>query len=119
MPVINAAASQQMSSSPDLDRATLDREYNARATVADITPILAEYRARTEAARRELPCLLDIPYGPSEPERLDIFPAAGATGPAPVFVFIHGGYWRLLDAADSGFMAPALTAAGCCVVVVN
>lgn len=103
----------------DMDRATLDREYNARATVADIAPILAEYRARTEAARRELPCLLNIPYGPGEPERLDIFPAANTTGPAPVFVFIHGGYWRLLDAADSGFMAPALTAAGCCVVVVN
>lgn len=103
----------------EMDRATLDREYNARATVADIAPILAEYRARTEAARRDLPCLLDIPYGPSEPERLDIFPATGATSPAPVFVFIHGGYWRLLDAADSGFMAPALTAAGCCVVAVN
>jgi arylformamidase len=103
----------------DMDRATLDREYNARATVPDIAPIMAEYRARTEAARRDLPCLLDIPYGPSGAERLDVFPAAGASGPAPVFVYIHGGYWRMLDAADSGFMAPALTAAGCCVVAVN
>jgi arylformamidase len=103
----------------DMDRATLDREYNARATVADIAPIMAEYRARTEAARRDLPCLLNIPYGPTEPERLDVFPAAGTGGPAPVFVFIHGGYWRLLDAADSGFMAPVFTAAGCCVVAVN
>jgi arylformamidase len=106
----------------DMDRATLDREYNARATVPDISPIIAEYRSRTEAARRDLPCLLDIPYGPTAEERLDVFPAAaaaGTTGPAPVFVFIHGGYWRLLDAADSGFMAPALTAAGCCVVAVN
>ncbi|MBO1075240.1 alpha/beta hydrolase [Roseomonas marmotae] len=103
----------------DMDRATLDREYNARATVPDIAPIMAEYRARTEAARRCLSCVLDIPYGPTEPERLDVFPAAGTESPAPVFVYIHGGYWRLLDAADSGFMAPALTAAGICVVVVN
>jgi arylformamidase len=100
----------------DMDRAALDREYNARATVADLAPILAEYRARTEAARHVLPCVLGIPYGPTEPERLDVFPA----GPgAPVFVFVHGGYWRALDAADSGFMAPAFVAAGICVVVVN
>ncbi|MDB5371207.1 MAG: hypothetical protein JWP20_2765 [Roseomonas sp.] len=109
----------------DMDRATLDREYNARATVPDIAPIIAGYRARTEAARRALACVLDIPYGPGAAERLDVFPAAtppdgGPPGAgAPVFMFIHGGYWRLLDAADSGFMAPAFTAAGACVVVVN
>lgn len=102
-----------------MDRAALDREYNARATVPDIMPILAEYRARTEAAKAALPgARIGLPYGPTEPERLDIYPAA-TPGPAPVFVFIHGGYWRLLDAADSGFMAPYLTAAGACVVAVN
>ncbi|PHK93321.1 esterase [Pseudoroseomonas rhizosphaerae] len=102
-----------------MGRETLDREYNARATVPDIGPIIAEYRARTEAARATLPgARTDIPYGPTAAERLDIYPAAHP-GPAPVFVFIHGGYWRLLDAADSGFMAPWLTAAGACVVAVN
>ncbi|MFC7607643.1 alpha/beta hydrolase [Teichococcus aestuarii] len=102
-----------------MGRAALDREYNARATVPDIMPILAEYRARTEAAKAALPgARIGLPYGPTEPERLDIYPAA-TPGPAPVFVFIHGGYWRLLDAADSGFMAPYLTAAGACVVAVN
>ena len=38
---------------------------------------------------------------------------------APVFVFIHGGYWRALDAADSGFMAAAMAQAGVCTVAVN
>lgn len=102
-----------------MDRATLDREYNARATVPDITPILAEYRARTDAAKAALPgARIGLPYGPTGPERLDIYPAA-MPGPAPVFLFIHGGYWRLLDSADSGFMAPHFTAAGACVVALN
>ncbi|EFH12096.1 alpha/beta hydrolase [Teichococcus cervicalis] len=101
-----------------MDRATLDREYNARATVPDVGPFLAEYRRRTDAARASLPCRTDIPYGPTPDERLDIYPAA-TPGPAPVFLFIHGGYWRALDSADSGFMAPYLTARGACVVALN
>jgi arylformamidase len=68
--------------------------------------------------RAHLPCRLAVSYGASEPERLDIFPVA-TRGPAPIFVFIHGGYWRLLDSADSCFMAECFTQAGACVVAVN
>jgi arylformamidase len=68
--------------------------------------------------RAYLPCRLSVSYGPSEPERLDIFPVA-TRGPAPIFVFLHGGYWRLLDSADSCFMAECFTKAGACVVAVN
>src|SRR5207245_2550752 len=52
------------------------------------------------------PARLDVPYGPSPPETLDVFPAAGAE-PAPVQVFIHGGYWRALDKSDFSFVARA------------
>ncbi len=100
------------------DQAELDRQYSARGTVPDVLPIMAEYRARTQAVQARVACRRDIAYGPSEPERLDVYPAA-APAPAPVFVFIHGGYWRALDAADSGFMAEAMTQAGICVVVLN
>jgi arylformamidase len=101
----------------DKPREWLDREYNARATVPDIFPILAIGRERTEAAKAALRWRRAA-YGPSEPERLDIYPAA-ARGPAPVFVYIHGGYWRLLDADDSGFMAPVFSALGAVTVAVN
>ena len=96
----------------------LDRQYSARGTVVDIEPHIAAYRSLTQAAQARLPCSLNLSYGPSEPERLDVYPAA-TSGPAPVFVFVHGGYWRALDAADSGFMAEAMTKAGICVVAVN
>jgi hypothetical protein len=46
----------------------------------------------------------------SEPERLDILPAT-TEGPAPIFMFIHAGYGRLLDSADSSFMAECFTQA--------
>ena len=101
------------------DLESLDRQYNARGTVPDIGPMLRDYAERTAAARGNLPCHLGLRYGPSEAERLDVFPAAPSAAPAPVFVYIHGGYWRLLDAADSGFMADALTRAGACVVPLN
>ena len=68
--------------------------------------------------RARLPCRLAVSYGASEPERLDIFPSA-TSELSPIFVFIHGGYWRLLDSADSCFMAEHLTQAGACVVTVN
>ena len=100
------------------DQSELERQLNARATVPDIAPILKRYASESARMRSGLQCRLGVSYGASEPERLDIFPAA--TGePAPLFVFLHGGFWRLLDSADSCFMAKCLTKAGACVVAVN
>jgi arylformamidase len=100
------------------DQAELERQLNARATVPDITPILARYASESARVRASLPCRLAVSYGTSEPERLDIFPAA-ISGPSPIFIFLHGGYWRLLDSSDSCFMAEHLTRVGACVVAVN
>jgi arylformamidase len=99
-----------------MDRETLDREYNARATVASIEPFLERYAGLSAEMRATLPCHLDVSYGASEAETMDIFPA----GPdAPVFVFIHGGYWRLLSKDDSSFMAETFTKAGVAVAALN
>lgn len=102
----------------DLDQAGLDREYNARATVPDVEPYLARYAAESARMRAALPCHLDVAYGPTPEETLDIFPAAGPR-PAPTMVFVHGGYWRLLGKGDSSFMAEAFTGAGATLVAVN
>lgn len=96
----------------------LDAAYNARATTPNVAEILAEYRARTDAAKAALAWSAHR-YGPGQAERLDLYPARHAAGPAPVLLFIHGGYWRALDSADSGSMAPGFTGAGAVVVSVN
>lgn len=94
-----------------------DTQYNARASVLDYEQYPRRYRALSDSAHASLKVFKDIAYGPGAGERLDIFPAAQVD--APVLLFIHGGYWRALSRADSAFMAPALTAAGACVVVID
>src|SRR2546426_3426817 len=89
----------------DYDRAALDREYNNRAKVKDAPEWLERYARESAKARAELSCRLDVAYGPSPGETLDVFPAPGSP-PAPVHVFIHGGYWHRLRNADRSFLAP-------------
>ena len=110
----------------DLDPVWLDRMYNNRALVPDFADYFARWVAQSRLARQAPDCRIDLSYGQSAGEKLDVFTAgvggpAGASGSkgAPVLVFIHGGYWRSLDKADHSFVAPALTAAGACVVVPN
>lgn len=99
-----------------MDRATLDREYSPVGTVRSIEPILARYAALSAEARAALPCHLGVAYGPGEDETMDVFPA----GPgAPVFVFLHGGYWRRLSKDESSFMARTFVEAGVAVAAVN
>lgn len=95
----------------------LDRQYNARASVPDWQVYLDAYQEGSRQARETLACDAGVPYGPHLDETLDVFP--GARPDSPVFVFIHGGYWRALSKDDSSFMAPALHQAGATVVVVN
>lgn len=97
-----------------------DRMYNNRALVPDNGRYLARWAEDSARVRREEPCTLDVPYGDTPAETLDVFPAApGTPRPAPVLLFIHGGYWRALDKADHSFVAPAFTREGTCVVVPN
>lgn len=94
-----------------------DLQYNARASVDNYEQYPRQYRDLSDAAHASLKVFKDVAYGPGVSERLDIFPAQSTN--APVLLFIHGGYWRALSKADSAFMAPALTAAGACVVVID
>ena len=100
------------------DQAALDREYNNSGKVPDAAARLAWYPAASAAARAALPCRLDLAYGPHPAERLDVFPAA-SPGPAPLQVFVHGGYWHLLDKADFSYVARAFQPAGATTAVIN
>jgi arylformamidase len=99
------------------DGAWHDAMYNNRALVPDSGAYLERWAAESKAARAQGPCELDVRYGESGGETLDVFPAPHAQ--APVLVFIHGGYWRALDKSDHSFVAPAFTRDGACVVVPN
>lgn len=103
------------------DPAWLDRQYNNRALVPEHASHFERWARDSDAARAAGGALLDLAYGHGSGETLDIFPAARqpGTAPAPVLVFIHGGYWRSLDKADHSFLAPPFVKQGACVVVPN
>ncbi|MBV8210018.1 MAG: alpha/beta hydrolase [Burkholderiaceae bacterium] len=94
-----------------------EREYNLRALVPDHPAIFAGWAARAVSARRLHACLLDLAYGDEPAERLDLFPTRDE--PAPLLVFIHGGYWRSMDKSDFSWLAPAFVRRGVSVALIN
>lgn len=95
----------------------LDQQYNARAAVTDCEKIFESWRARSAGYRQRSLCQLDVSYGLSENETLDLFIPDRTH--APVLVFIHGGYWRSMDKCDFSYLAEGLVPKGGLVAVVN
>ena len=103
---------------PQQDPHWLEAQYNNRARVPGHATVMGHWAEASALARAGAPAArLDVPYGSGIGETLDIFPAAQAE--APILVFIHGGYWRMLDKSDQSFVAPAFNAQGAAVVVPN
>lgn len=98
-------------------RDELEVQYNARGTVPDVQVFVDRYAQESAAVRARIAGHLNLAYGPSADETLDIFPAVAT--PRPTLVFIHGGYWRMLTKNESGFMAETFTRAGASVAVLN
>lgn len=99
-------------------QAELDRAYNARGTVPDAEAEIRRYAGHSAPMYTTLPCLRGLAYGPGADERLDLFPVPGQPD-APLFLFIHGGYWRSLSREDSVFMARSFTAQGIAVAALD
>lgn len=101
----------------DFDQAELDRQYTARTGAPDWEEYVRHGAEASARVRAELDCRLDVPYGPTRAEKLDIFPARRAG--APVVVFIHGGYWRMLSKADVSVFAAQFVPLGAAFVAVD
>src|SRR5271165_7147511 len=102
------------------DRVALDREYDNAAKISAET--LKSYRARwaeqSRWARESIRCNLDLPYGQSAGERLDIFHLEQSSL-ASVQIYIHGGYWISNDKNDCSYVALGFVGAGYVTVVIN
>jgi len=99
------------------DRDQFEWQYNARLQVHDNEEIVGRNIARSEAYRKRARALLDVPFGKSERERVDLF--LPRRDDAPVHLFIHGGYWRSRDKSMFSFLAEPLVEAGAIVAITD
>lgn len=100
------------------DRTALDHQYDARGTVTDYEAEARAYAEDSVAAMTTLDRRAGLVFDAASGSALDLYPAAGP-GPHPVFVWVHGGYWRALSKQENAFIAPALVAAGISVAVID
>jgi arylformamidase len=108
-----------MSLSP-ADRAALDANYNLRAAVPEHPAYFERYAASSADFRARWPCRLDLAYGDSPRQAIDLFlPQRASLAPPPLAAFIHGGYWQALDRKDFSFVAEHLVAAGAAVALIG
>lgn len=95
----------------------INLQYLPRLTVTNAEEYVQKSAERSALVRKELACKIDVPYGDTLGQTLDVFPAARKD--APVHVFIHGGYWRSLDKHVYSHIAAPMVAAGATVVLLN
>ena len=97
----------------------LNYQYLPQLTVKNVPGYLSDSATRSARIRRKLNCHLDLPYGDTPGQLLDVFP--GSSENSPVHVFIHGGYWRAVHVNKSVYshIAGPLAAVGATVVLLD
>jgi arylformamidase len=95
----------------------LEYQYNPRVSVPEFPQLAKQRSAASRKARETLKSFLNVPYGDTPRQSLDIFPSDRAGG--PVLVFIHGGYWRSGSKEDNCAFVPTFADRGVTVVVIE
>ena len=81
---------------------------------------LEQAMAWSDQVRLRARVALDLPYGKDERQKLDVYmPDDPPARPAPVLLFMHGGYWVIGHKDLMGFMAPGITCAPALLVSVG
>ena len=81
-----------------MDQMALDDAYSNTKADPDWDATYAQLQAQSARLYHEFGCVRDIAYGPEPRERFDYL-LCGAVN-APLFIFIHGGYWQKCTKAD-------------------
>lgn len=97
------------------DRNQFEWQYNARLQVENNESLVEENIRRSEDFRSRTRCVLDLPYGASPRQKVDIFLTRAEK--APVHLFVHGGYWRSREKSMFSFLAEPLVEAGAVVAI--
>ncbi len=93
-------------------------QYNNGLRVASVGDILVRWEARAAAARASTR-MRSVSYDTEPAASFDLFEPERASGPLPLLVFVHGGYWRSLSKAEFSWVAPGFVERGIKVAVVD
>jgi arylformamidase len=102
----------------DFDQETLDKAYDNRGRFPDTDDCKNAQLAASDAAKAEYECKLDMRFGDGATDLLDIYFGQG-TGPRPIHVFFHGGWWKSNTKTDFGFVARPFVPHGVTTLVVE
>jgi arylformamidase len=85
------------------DQESLDTQYNNRLHVPDYADYLNRWELLSRHTQQKLPVIKDLQYGNLQRERLDIYPSLQPQ--SKTLIFLHGGYWQMLDKSMFHFIA--------------
>lgn len=90
----------------------MDREYANGAFIPGSEALPALWSAKAAAFRQSLGAAaqLDLPYGPADSQRFDLFLPPGT--PKGLLVFVHGGYWLAFGRDSWSHLAAGALARG-------
>jgi arylformamidase len=95
----------------------LDAQYNLTMMFPEAAASYEAFCEReSKRVRSELDHRLDVPFGPTLAEHVDIYPAGEN---APVLIYVHGGFWCLRSSKEFGFVARGPASEGVATVVTN
>ena len=95
----------------------LEKGYNVRLLVDDFDGLISRWSDRSEKFRQNVDSSLNCQYGDGEKDKLDIFRCGEAN--APLFIFIHGGYWQRGDKSVYSFVAESFINSGIDVALIG
>ena len=95
----------------------LNNQYNTRLQVPDYASYFDRWEKLSRQTAEQNAMLKDISFGDHPDERLDIFPSK--IQQSKTLVFIHGGYWHLLDKTMFHFLAGDFLKHDITIVLIN
>ena len=95
----------------------LEKGYNVRLLVDDFDGLINKWTKRSATFRATVDSSIDCQYGSGEKDKLDIFRCGQDN--APLFIFIHGGYWQRGDKSFYSFVAESFVQSGIDVALIG
>jgi len=98
-------------------KAELERHFDPQKSVPDHSRWTEERNSASQQARKRLKSFLDVAYGDTPRQVMDIFPAEKPN--APALLYFHGGYWRSGGKEQNCHFTELFVKAGATVAVVE